>query len=131
MILQGPLRFLYSFVSGEYNSAQDISRQLYWILRGEECVELNLHSTHLHVHSVVLKLLINIEFLNFNMTKERLLQKGNETFSRKFAKLRKATISFVMFVRPSVRPSLRMQQLGSHWTDFREILYLSIFRKTF
>jgi len=30
-----------------------------------------------------------------------------------FAKLRKATISFVM--------SVRMEQLGSHWTDFHEI----------
>ena len=29
-------------------------------------------------------------------------------------KLQKATISFVM----SVRPSVRMVQLGSHWTDF-------------
>jgi hypothetical protein len=24
-----------------------------------------------------------------------------------------------------------MEQLGSHWTDFHEILYLSIFRKIF
>jgi hypothetical protein len=38
-----------------------------------------------------------------------------------FAKLRKATISFVM----SVRPSARMEQLGSHWIDFHEIWYLS------
>ena len=30
----------------------------------------------------------------------------------------------------SVRPSARMEQLGSHWTDFHEILYLSSFRKT-
>jgi len=57
------------FISGEYNSAQDISTQLYWILRSEECVELYLHSTHLHVQGVMLKLRINIEFLNFNMTK--------------------------------------------------------------
>jgi hypothetical protein len=34
-----------------------------------------------------------------------------------FAKLRKATIRFVM----SVRPSVLMEQLGSHWTDFHEI----------
>jgi hypothetical protein len=34
-----------------------------------------------------------------------------------FAKLRKATIGFVMFVRPSVRT----EQLGPHWTDFHEI----------
>jgi len=33
------------------------------------------------------------------------------------AKLRKATVSFVT----SVCPSLHMGQLGSHWLDFREI----------
>ena len=38
-----------------------------------------------------------------------------------FAKLRKAIISFVM----SVRSSVRMEKLGSRWTDFREILYLN------
>jgi hypothetical protein len=26
--------------------------------------------------------------------------------------------------------SVRMEQLGSHWTDLREILYLRIFRKS-
>ena len=35
-------------------------------------------------------------------------------------------ISFVM----SVCLSVRMEQFGSHWMDFHEILYLSIFRKT-
>jgi hypothetical protein len=34
-----------------------------------------------------------------------------------FAKLQKATDSFVM----SIRLSVRMEQLGSHWTDFHEI----------
>jgi len=43
-----------------------------------------------------------------------------------FAKWRKSTISFVM----SVRPSFRMEKLGSHWTDFHEIWYLSIFQKS-
>jgi hypothetical protein len=33
------------------------------------------------------------------------------------AKLRRATISFVM----SVRLSIYMEKLGSHWTDFHEI----------
>ena len=42
-----------------------------------------------------------------------------------FAKLRKATVSLVMCHRPLVR----MLQLGSHWMDFHEILYLSTFRK--
>jgi hypothetical protein len=42
-----------------------------------------------------------------------------------FANLRKATITFVMSVCLPVRPSVclyvRMEQLGSHWTDFLEI----------
>ena len=42
-----------------------------------------------------------------------------------FAKLRKSTVSFVMSVRPTA-----MQQLGSHWLDFHEIWYLSIFLKS-
>jgi hypothetical protein len=36
-----------------------------------------------------------------------------------FAEIWKATISFVM----SVRPSVRMEQLGPHWKYFREILF--------
>ena len=38
-----------------------------------------------------------------------------------FAKLRKATLMFFMPVCPSVLLAARMEQLGSHWTDFREI----------
>ena len=34
-----------------------------------------------------------------------------------FEKLRKATVIFVM----SLRPSVRMELLGSYWMDFREI----------
>jgi hypothetical protein len=30
----------------------------------------------------------------------------------------------------SLRPSARMEQLGSHWTDFHEIWYFIIFRKS-
>ena len=43
-----------------------------------------------------------------------------------FSNLRKATINVVM----SVRPSARLRQLGSQWTDFNEVWYLSIFRKS-
>jgi hypothetical protein len=43
-----------------------------------------------------------------------------------FTKFRKATISFIM----SVRLFVRMEQLGSHWTDLYEILYLSICEKS-
>jgi hypothetical protein len=42
-----------------------------------------------------------------------------------FAELRKATISFVM----SVLPSVHVEQLDSYWTDFHEIRYLNVFRK--
>ena len=45
-----------------------------------------------------------------------------------FSKLRKATVSFVMYVRPSIRPSVRNEQLGYHWTDFHKTRYLRIFR---
>jgi len=42
-----------------------------------------------------------------------------------FVKFKKATVSYVMPVRLSaplcVRLSVRMEQLGSHWTDFDEI----------
>jgi hypothetical protein len=41
----------------------------------------------------------------------------SDVFLGTFAELRKATISFVM----SVRPFFRMEQLGSHWKDFYEI----------
>jgi hypothetical protein len=36
----------------------------------------------------------------------------------------------VCLVHPSVRLSIHMQQLSSHWTDFHEIWYLRIFRKS-
>jgi hypothetical protein len=45
-------------------------------------------------------------------------QKG---FLGAFTKLRKATFSFVISVRPSVRISVRMEQLGSRWTDLDDI----------
>jgi hypothetical protein len=40
-----------------------------------------------------------------------------------FAKFRKATVSFVMPVRYSVR----METFGSHWMDFHEIWYFRVF----
>ena len=47
------------------------------------------------------------------------------------AELQKASMSFVMSVRPSICLSVRMEQLGYHWADFHEILHLNIFRKSF
>jgi hypothetical protein len=40
------------------------------------------------------------------------------TFLGAFTKLRKATLNFVV----SVRLSICMEQLGSHWVDFHDIL---------
>jgi hypothetical protein len=51
---------------------------------------------------------------------------GLISFLDALAKLRKATISFVMCVCPSVH----MEQLGTQWTDFFAIGYMSIFRKS-
>jgi hypothetical protein len=49
-----------------------------------------------------------------------------QNFLGAFAKLRKATIKFT---KP-VLPSARMEQLGSHWAGFHEILYLRILPKS-
>jgi hypothetical protein len=45
-------------------------------------------------------------------------------------KIAKSNIIFVMSLLPCFRPSARMEQLGSHLTDFHEIWYLSILRKS-
>jgi hypothetical protein len=47
-----------------------------------------------------------------------------------FAKLWKATVSFVMSVCSSVHPSLCVEQLGFHLMNFHEIWYFSILKKT-
>jgi hypothetical protein len=49
-----------------------------------------------------------------------------------FGRVRKITKSdnfFRSVCLLSVRPSVRMEQLGSNWTDFYEIWSLSIFQK--
>jgi hypothetical protein len=48
---------------------------------------------------------------------------------RRICKLRRATISFFMSVSLSVHPSVRVEKLVSHWTNFCGISYLSIFFK--
>jgi hypothetical protein len=57
---------------------------------------------------------------NFNLGKELTMRYTLDAY----AKLRKVTISFFMYVRRSVRPSA-----GNNWTDCHEILYLNIFTK--
>jgi len=58
-----------------------------------------------------------------HVTQARSLPATCWLFFWRVRKIEKATISF-----KSVRPSLRVEQLGSHWSDFHEIWYLSTFR---
>ena len=51
------------------------------------------------------------------------------TIYRDFRRVRRLAKSEYQLLHVSVRLSVRMEQLGSYWTDFLEILYLSIFRK--
>ena len=44
--------------------------------------------------------------------------------------MRNETISFVMSLSLYVQPSFLMEQLGFHWTEFYEICYVNIFRKS-
>jgi hypothetical protein len=51
--------------------------------------------------------------------------RSDDEFLGAFAKLLKATVSFVM----SVCPPDRMEQLGSYWTDVLEVLCFENFSK--
>jgi hypothetical protein len=53
----------------------------------------------------------------FVMERECVFWEAEAEYLGALAILRKETISFVMYVRLSVRT----EQLGSHWTDFHEI----------
>jgi hypothetical protein len=57
---------------------------------------------------------------------ERIWRRDWEVLLVAFEKLRKATLPSSCL---SVRPPVRMEQLGSHCSDFHEIWYLNIFRK--
>ena len=66
-------------------------------------------------------------FFGNNETEYIIKTRGQNTKSLgAFAELRKASIKFVMSVSLSIRLSIHVERFGSHWTDFYEILYLSI-----
>jgi hypothetical protein len=56
--------------------------------------------------------------------------KSHVKYSRFYARLQNCEKRLLASSCLSVRPSVRMEQLGSYWTDFHEIWYLSIFRKS-
>ena len=113
MTLRGPLVFCYS-------SSQVIAiRHRIFPHNSIEFCEVRIAwsytyvQTHLHDHGVVLKQRINLEFLNFDMIKERLLQNGNETFSRAFANcemrlLSSSCLSVRLIARNNSFPTGRM-----------------------
>jgi hypothetical protein len=68
--------------------------------------------------------------LGFRILTLLCLSVSQDLFLGTFAKLRKATINLVASFCSFVCSSVRMEQLGSHWTDFDEIWYLSFFRKS-
>jgi hypothetical protein len=49
--------------------------------------------------------------------------RGNNQFSGAFENPEKRLLRFVM-------RAVRMEELGSHWTDFYKTLYLSVFRES-
>jgi hypothetical protein len=97
-------------------------QQGHWILSKSRCI----HFTFWHYNS--------IRYLGIILMYTVISQFTHQIFSFKillgaFEKLRKATISFAMPVLSSVRLCFRMDQLGSHWTDFDDILCLKLFQK--
>ena len=77
------------------------------------------HGNQLHVSAEVCKAVIRLDYgLCGTYAKIQLLGA--------FEQMRKASNSFVMSGCPSVSPSVRMEILGSHWTDFNEISYWRI-----
>lgn len=70
------------------------------------------------------------------MHKEPMIRRMGPTLSNRFlgtfAKFRKETISYVIFVclsvRPPPRPPVSMEQFDSHRMDFHEVLYLYILK---
>ena len=57
--------------------------------------------------------------------KRNLMNECGDLFGA-FAEFRKATVSFVMPVRPSVWPPARMEHLGFHRTDLHNFSYLTV-----
>ena len=84
-------------------------------------MEYSVCSPCIHTCSGVAGILQSIDYLS----RAALLSgRHQRSLLGAFAELWKATISFAM----SVCLPFRMEQLGSHWTDFHEIWYLNIFR---
>jgi len=70
------------------------------------------------------KILVNVrDGIHLNFVSSENNQDTLISFFDVFTKLRKAMISFITYVRPSIH----MEWLGSHCTDFHEISYENFF----
>jgi hypothetical protein len=69
---------------------------------------------------------ISVKWLDFLRFLEMLSPPSSSLF-RRFCRIAKNDMVPSCFL--SARLSVRMEQLGSHWTDFDEIWYLNFFRK--
>ena len=86
--------------------------------------ELQLISTSEHCDIEVNEYSMNLPFITLTSLTKMSVQIAalvNMHILGVVAKLRKATTSFVMSLCPLVRTSIRMEQLGPHWTNFHEI----------
>jgi hypothetical protein len=80
----------------------------------------NLSSLSTHGHKHFWKYSV----INYFWILSKIMYSYKLSFLGIFAKLQKATIGFVMSVCPFVCPSVRIEQLGSHWRGFLQIWIL-------
>jgi len=105
------------------------------VVVGKDIAEMSIkHAFHQVRHYTLMKnfkmCAVNAGILFICLYIHLLRGPARKTFLGAFPKLRRATVSFIMSVRPSVCLSVRIEQISSHWTECDEIWYLSIFSKT-
>ena len=87
----------------------------------------NLVGCIVSIYSIVPRLVsVAYLFACVNVRNNRTRTSLRIPFLGAFAKLPKTTICFVMSTHSSVRLSVRLEQLGSHWMNFHELRYLSV-----
>jgi hypothetical protein len=97
-----------------------------------EIEPVNASSIRYNIHDKISELQILASLEEFFYESQRKIRWQSELFGplhyfwARSQNSEEATVSFAISV--SVHPSLRVGQISSHWTDFHEICYSSIFR---
>jgi hypothetical protein len=77
---------------------------------------------------------INLHFVIFDLTLFWLVYEYLNWFQPLYARSqyceKRLLVSSRLFVCPSIHPSVRMEQLSFHWSNFHEISYLTMFLKS-